>query len=75
MVNTVQQLTDVSNVTLAFDDDKRRRSQSCYKAEGMELVSTVQQLSILMLLMLLLHAMTTNGDAHKVVIRVEAWSW
>ena len=46
MVNTVQQLTDVSNVTLAFDDDKRRRSQSCYKAEGMELVSTVQQLVI-----------------------------
>ena len=75
MVNTVQQLTDVSNVTLAFDDDKRRRSQSCYKAEGMELVNTVQQLTILMFLMLLLHAMTKNGDAHKVVIKVEAWSW
>ena len=75
MVNTVQKLTDVSNVTLAFEDDKRRRSQSCYKAEGMELVNTVQQLTILMFLMLLLHSMMTNGDAHKVVITLEAWSW
>ena len=75
MVNTVQKLTDVSNVTLAFDDDKRRRSQSCYKGEGMELVNTVQQLTVLIILMLLLHAMTTNGDAHEVVIKVEAWSW
>ena len=43
--NTVQQLTNVPNVTLACDDDKRRRSQSCYKGWGMELGKTVQQLT------------------------------
>ena len=45
MVNTVQKLTNVSNVTLAFDDDKRRRSKSCYKGGSMELVNTVHQLT------------------------------
>ena len=34
LVNTVKQLTNVTNVTLASDDDKRRRSQSCYKDWG-----------------------------------------
>ena len=34
ITNTVQQLTNVTNVTLACDDDKRRRSQSCYKGWG-----------------------------------------
>ena len=35
MENNIQKLTNVSNVTLASDDDKRRRSQSWYKGAGM----------------------------------------
>ena len=45
MENNIQKLTNVSNVTLASDDDKRRRSQSWYKAGGMEMENTVQKLT------------------------------
>ena len=45
LVNTAQQLTSITNVTLACDDDKRRRSQSCYKGQGMELGNTDKQMT------------------------------
>ena len=44
-IQIIQKSHNLTNVTLASDDDKRRRSQSWHKGGGMFLVNTVQQLT------------------------------